>query len=146
LAEGSSNTPLTRSKAWVSPDPGRSSLPLGPYKPKGHDGQALLSTSPSRQNNIVATRWDKTLGIERSKDIIKLPSWAGIGRVDVDARMPNEPDEMIKIVLNKAAQPWYGMSETENAHLPAFIERDPKSLDVSNFAIEERPKEDATIP
>lgn len=63
-----------------------------------------------------------------SSDIMKLPSWASSGQANINLQIPQNRDEMIKIILNKAAKPWYSMSEPVDTHLPAIIQPDPTIL------------------
>lgn len=53
---------------------------------------------------------------------MKLPTWASNENANIAIRTPETKDEMIKIILNKAAKPWYGMADPVNEHLPAVIE------------------------
>lgn len=95
-----------------------------------------MDTYRSPDNNLHL-RLKKARGNpEISRELIKLPSWAGDGMANVSVRIPESRDEAINIILNKAAKPWYGMSEPADTYLPALVQRDPRSMDLSDLAIE----------
>jgi hypothetical protein len=47
-------------------------------------------------------------------------------------------DEMVRIILNKAAKPWNDLSE--DSYLPAVIARDPRSLKRADSSLPKRVK------
>jgi len=55
---------------------------------------------------------------------------------NVSVRIPESRDEAINIILNKSAKPWYGMSEPVDTHLPALVQWDPRSRDLSDLTIQ----------
>lgn len=99
-----------------------------------------MDTYRSPDNNLHLQLRKTRENPEISRELIKLPSWAGEGMANVSVRIPESRDEAIHIILNKAAKPWYGMSEPVDTHLPALVQRDPSSMDLSDLAIEGRGK------
>lgn len=71
---------------------------------------------------------------------MKLPSWAGVSQTNVNVHVPENRDEMIKIILNKAAKPWYGMSDPVDTHLPAIIQPNPQTFRHTTMAVRSREK------
>lgn len=47
---------------------------------------------------------------------------------NINLHMSQNRDKMVKILFNKAAKPWYSLSETANPHLPAVVQPDPATL------------------
>jgi hypothetical protein len=114
-------------------------------QPTSRADQAPLRAFRSHDNSLHVQAWPDRGNAHTSREITKLPSWAGPKSANISVRIPQDREEMVKIILNKAPQPWYGMSEPADTHLPAFIQRDQRSLDLSGLAIEEPPRSRTTL-
>lgn len=94
-------------------------------KNRGKD-MAAIATGDTVSMSLRGSSPD---GITAEIELTKLPNWAGIKNIRPVVQLPNSRDDKIKIVLNKTLTPWCGISLERNVeHLPAVIERDPRSL------------------
>ena len=66
--------------------------------------------------------------VHESLLLVEMPMWPGVEDLDVDVALPRTKDDPVRIILNKAAQPWSDLSEPENKHFPAIMTRKQKSL------------------
>ncbi|KAH6714527.1 hypothetical protein BKA61DRAFT_673850 [Leptodontidium sp. MPI-SDFR-AT-0119] len=128
---------------WRSPSPG--SREIQRHRSWGSNSRTnlTLDTFHSPDNNLHLRLRQNRHSPQGSREISKLPSWAGSGMANINVQLPESRDEMVKIILNKAAKPWYGMSEPVDNHLPAFIQRDPRS---AGLGIEDREMGRAEAP
>lgn len=107
------------------------------------DGSFLDSRDP-KVDSLDIGLWNKRT-IAQSYQLMKLPVWAATGKANVVAGLSDNRAEIIKIILNKAAKPWYSVSDHDGHHLPAVVGRDDTSpkveisarlnLALSNLAI-----------
>lgn len=56
-------------------------------------------------------------------EVTTLPDNWSLSNVSTSFQLPKTKDEMIRIILNQAAQPWYSLSDGVNEYLPAVIDR-----------------------
>lgn len=62
-------------------------------------------------------------------EIIALPmDWVTVDHSKTSLQLPKTKDESIRIILNKAARPFYDMTDAVDSHLPAVIERSVGSV------------------
>ncbi|KAL2075301.1 hypothetical protein VTL71DRAFT_244 [Oculimacula yallundae] len=121
---------------WKSPSAGTRDIQRRRSPGLNARTNQTLDTFHSPDNSLhLRLRQDRYGSSQDSLEIAKLPSWAGKRMANVSVQMPKSRDEMVKIVLNKAAKPWYGMSDPVDNHLPAFVQRDLGSM---NLGIEDR--------
>lgn len=71
---------------------------------------------------------NRSEGVEEVQSLVSLPDWLGIDNTHVSIHAPTTREERIKIVLNKAAQPWYNLSEDLDINLPAVVRKDTRAL------------------
>jgi hypothetical protein len=57
-----------------------------------------------------------------------LPAWPEINESNVAVQLPSQQDDSVNIILNRTAKRWYTVSDSPNAHLPAMIQRDQRSI------------------
>ena len=95
------------------------------------DGSFLDSRNP-KVDGLDIGLWNKRT-IAESYQLMKLPVWAATGKANVVAGLSDNRAEMIKIILNKAAKPWYSVSDHDGHHLPAVVGRDdtPPKVEIS---------------
>jgi len=116
----------------------------------GNDGELALQFQPQSSNQITghmsATHKVAVSSIIRRgvgnvhrevqvtnqaggvQHLLSLPNWNGIDNITINVRAPIDRDERIRIILNKAAKPWYSLSEPENVNLPAIVQKDVRAL------------------
>lgn len=61
-------------------------------------------------------------------EITKLPNWEGIGRSKMTVKLPQSRDQLVKVVLHKAADKWSDLSHLEQDHSPIIVKRNPKTI------------------
>ncbi|OCL09419.1 hypothetical protein AOQ84DRAFT_375857 [Glonium stellatum] len=71
---------------------------------------------------------EKSEYCEEAIELTRLPNWAGIQSSTATVQLPKSRDEMISIILNKSAKPYYDMSEQIDDQLPAVIRRDQRAV------------------
>lgn len=94
-------------------------------------GELITTTISHDRGRISLRQTSDSWGNTSSKELelTKLPNWKGISDVTATVKMPATKEDSIKIVLNKSAQPYYDMRQSEqDRHFPAIIGRDPRSL------------------
>jgi len=96
----------------------------------GINGLAKGVRTIQSTENLELQLWQTGEAGESSKtiELTRLPEWDNIGNVEVSIHMPRSRDEIVRIILNKAAKPWNDFSEAPDTHLPAVIARDQRSL------------------
>ena len=87
-----------------------------------------LSSSGSRRELEITRRSDAT---EETQPLVALPNWLDIDKIDVSVRAPAAGDNKIKMVLNKAAHPWYSLTDEQDIHLPAVVRKEIGALSPS---------------
>jgi hypothetical protein len=118
----------TKNTHWVSPTPNMQDLQRHrPSTPLHIQGQTSFQLHHSRDNNLSVQLQGNTGG---SREFMKLPRWADKKQANINFQIPQSRDEMIRIILNKAAKPWYSMSKTADTHLPAVIQPEPRLFDL----------------
>ena len=108
------------------------------------EDESFLDSGNPRVDGLDTGLWNKRT-IAESYQLMKLPVWAATGKANVVAWLSDNRDEMIKTILNKAAKPWYSVSDQDGHHLPAVVGRHDMSpiveinarlnLALSNLAI-----------
>ncbi|OCL05458.1 hypothetical protein AOQ84DRAFT_224854 [Glonium stellatum] len=72
-------------------------------------------------------------------ELTKLPNWASISPSAVTVQLSNTLTDRVKIVVNKAAKPYYDMFEPDSEKLPAVIQRDLRALKKLSITTIKRP-------
>lgn len=89
---------------------------------------AVIATGDTVSMSLQGSSPDGTRVAEI--ELTKLPNWAGIKNIRAVVQLPKSREDKIKIVLNKTLTPWCVISPHRDVeHLPAVIERDPRSLE-----------------
>ncbi|RYP77714.1 hypothetical protein DL769_003334 [Monosporascus sp. CRB-8-3] len=65
---------------------------------------------------------------EQIQPILSLPNTDAARHLNVSAYMPRSRDEKIKIILNKASQPWGGFSSPVDTQFPAVAVKDRRAV------------------
>lgn len=101
----------------------------------GADGTMTGISTNTSNGSIKMTLWAQKQTSKSSADveITALPnSWNNLRNVTPALQLPKSKDENIRIVLNKAAEPWYDMSKNGREEgeecLPAIIDRDVQHI------------------
>jgi hypothetical protein len=83
------------------------------------------------ETGISAMRWhgqlDEGLHTE-SIPLTLLPSWPHTAQVLPDVIIPANKEDHIRVVLNKTTEEWNSFTGPAEQHLPAIVERDPRTL------------------
>jgi hypothetical protein len=85
----------------------------------------VLSSSRSKREIQVIQRSE---GVEEAQPLVSLPNWEGIDDINISITTPSTRDERVKIILNKAAKPWYSLSDSPDVNLPAIVQKDTRAL------------------
>lgn len=65
---------------------------------------------------------------EEVQSLLFLPDMLSADTIKVQVRAPMTREQKIRIVLHKAEQPWYTMSDPADVALPAIVEKDVRAL------------------
>jgi hypothetical protein len=60
--------------------------------------------------------------------VTSLPSWPGLDITHATVVGSDPEDDRLKIVLNKVARHWSGMSDEKNSQLPLMVSKDHRAL------------------
>lgn len=99
-------------------------------------GGSQIQVSASQGKIQMALRTISPQGKTRSQDIelTKLPdSWANLDSSKITMQVPKTTEDVIQLILNKAAKPWYDLSEEVDVNLPAVIQRDKHTVRKRNL-------------
>lgn len=67
-------------------------------------------------------------GVDKQQELLKLPAWADERLVGISVHKSPIEVNAIRIVLDKAAQPWYDLADRDEVHLPAVVDRTRESI------------------
>jgi hypothetical protein len=92
----------------------------------GHKRRAIHINS-ANYNALMCNQQDSG-GDRDSIELTKLPNWSHIKTINVAVRLPQNKNEMIQIIVNKAEKAWYSTSDPADNHLPAIVHRSQEAL------------------
>lgn len=64
--------------------------------------------------------------------MVALPSTAGTHHLHVNMELPQSKEELIKLIVNKSAQPVYSLDDDQDRHFPAMITKNQKALNMAS--------------
>lgn len=124
-----------------SDTPRKSALAL--WKPEGDiigpchmttlvSGEGQLARTSITNSAVGLSYWAQNASGEMQQsagfEAIVLPSWPEVHTTAASVIWPQSRDELIRIVLNKTPQPWYGFENEMDAHFPAVIDQDQRLI------------------
>jgi hypothetical protein len=94
----------------------------------GQNGHSTSVITSQRDTNVSITLRTEEGASKRQQsfELVKLPNWAGIAKVNAAIQLPKSKNDIIKIILNKAATRWNSALELPSGseRLPAVVEKD----------------------
>jgi hypothetical protein len=121
------NTQITTSNSFE--------LAVGPRSTSLALGQVVVNDSSSHKVVISRNASQRVVQVmyrsgkdEEVQSLVSLPSWAGVDNIDITVHAPTTREERINNILNKAAQPWYSLSDPQDVHLPAVVRKDTRAI------------------
>jgi hypothetical protein len=103
------------------------SLGLGTFL-VGESGASQMVFSNKKSHREVQVVRQTVDGREEIQPVLSLPNWSHLDTMRVEVHGPTSRNDKINIVLHKAAQPWYSLSDPVDENLPALVQKDPRAL------------------
>jgi hypothetical protein len=91
-------------------------------------GSALMASVTHTTSSVNLRLSGTCQGISEDIQLTRLPKWKDLSTSSAWVELPRTNEELVKIVLNKAARPWCSSSESGADCLPLVISRDQRGL------------------
>jgi len=94
------------------------------------DGSSSGIVSDFSTDRITLRTWSNAGGVpeESAVELSRLPTWQSLSSASASVKLPQGTENFVQVVLNKKAEVWCSLSNSNDIYLPAVVLRERGSL------------------